>query len=179
MLRSLGEKGRFCLFYATTWRCACNLAKNWYHRPGEDAEPFYVNKRDEGRGGIPRRRPLLTGWHRPGSPCWEGLFVLNRQAGRWVKFSEKPGGEGAFFSVLCNDMAVRLQSGKKSGIIGPVETQSIFMSKNSMRAGITLYKILKKQELNPTVTRMEILAPAVAKKARPGDRKSTRLNSSH
>ena len=37
-----------------------------------------------------------------------------------------------------------------------------------MRAGITLYKILKKQELNPTVTRMEILAPAVAKKARPG-----------
>lgn len=31
-----------------------------------------------------------------------------------------------------------------------------------------MYRILKKEELNPTVTRMEIEAPAVAKKANPG-----------
>jgi ferredoxin--NADP+ reductase len=33
---------------------------------------------------------------------------------------------------------------------------------------IALYKIVKKRELNPTVTLMEIAAPAVAKKAQPG-----------
>ena len=31
-----------------------------------------------------------------------------------------------------------------------------------------MYKIIKKRELNPTVTLMEIEAPAVAKKAEPG-----------
>ena len=31
-----------------------------------------------------------------------------------------------------------------------------------------MYKIVRKKELNPTVTQMEILAPLVAKKARPG-----------
>ena len=31
-----------------------------------------------------------------------------------------------------------------------------------------MYKIVKKRELNPTVTLMEIAAPAVAKKAQPG-----------
>lgn len=31
-----------------------------------------------------------------------------------------------------------------------------------------LYRILKKRELNPTVTQMDVLAPAVAKKAQPG-----------
>ena len=31
-----------------------------------------------------------------------------------------------------------------------------------------MYKIVKKEVLNPTVTKMDILAPAVAKKAEPG-----------
>ncbi len=31
-----------------------------------------------------------------------------------------------------------------------------------------MYKIIKKEELNPTVTRMDIEAPLVAKKAEPG-----------
>ena len=31
-----------------------------------------------------------------------------------------------------------------------------------------MYKIVKKQPLNPTVTRMEIEAPLIAKKAKPG-----------
>ena len=31
-----------------------------------------------------------------------------------------------------------------------------------------MYKILKKEELNPTVTMMDIYAPFVAKKAEPG-----------
>ena len=31
-----------------------------------------------------------------------------------------------------------------------------------------MYKILRKEKLNPTVTRMEILAPEVAAKAEPG-----------
>ena len=31
-----------------------------------------------------------------------------------------------------------------------------------------MYKILSKKELNPTVTQMEILAPLVANKAKPG-----------
>ena len=31
-----------------------------------------------------------------------------------------------------------------------------------------MYKIIKKIELNPTVTRMDIEAPLVAKKGRPG-----------
>ena len=31
-----------------------------------------------------------------------------------------------------------------------------------------MYRILKRKELNPTVTLMEVEAPAVAKKAQPG-----------
>mgnify|MGYP003479894566 CR=1 FL=1 len=31
-----------------------------------------------------------------------------------------------------------------------------------------MYKIIRKKELNPTVTQMEILAPLVANKAKPG-----------
>ena len=31
-----------------------------------------------------------------------------------------------------------------------------------------MYKILRKKELNPTVTQMEIVAPLVANKAKPG-----------
>ena len=34
--------------------------------------------------------------------------------------------------------------------------------------GITMYRIVKKRVLNPTVTMMEIEAPAVARKAEPG-----------
>lgn len=36
------------------------------------------------------------------------------------------------------------------------------------RLDVTMYKILKRQELNPTVTLMDIEAPLVAKKAQPG-----------
>ena len=56
-----------------------------------------------------------------------------------------------------------------------------------------MYKIVRKKELNPSVTLMEVEAPFIAKKAKAGqfiifrvdemgervDRKSTRLNSSH
>ena len=42
------------------------------------------------------------------------------------------------------------------------------MRKITDKAGMKLYQILKKQELNPTVTLMEIKAPHVAKKAEPG-----------
>ena len=39
-----------------------------------------------------------------------------------------------------------------------------------------MYKILRKKELNPTVTQMEILAPMVARKARPGQFIILRVN---
>ena len=39
-----------------------------------------------------------------------------------------------------------------------------------------MYQIIKKEELNPTVTRMEILAPAVAAKAEPGQFIILRVN---
>ena len=39
-----------------------------------------------------------------------------------------------------------------------------------------MYKIVRKKELNPTVTQMEILAPMVAKKARPGQFIILRVN---
>ena len=39
-----------------------------------------------------------------------------------------------------------------------------------------MYKIVRKKELNPTVTQMEILAPLVAKKARPGQFIILRVN---
>ena len=38
----------------------------------------------------------------------------------------------------------------------------------SIKEGIEMYEILKKQSLNPTVTLMKIKAPMVAKKAEPG-----------
>ena len=41
-------------------------------------------------------------------------------------------------------------------------------SANQKERGIGMYKIVKKQVLNPTVTRMEIEAPLVAKKAKAG-----------
>lgn len=40
----------------------------------------------------------------------------------------------------------------------------------------TMYEILKKQRLNPTVTLMEINAPLVAKKAEPGQFIILRVN---
>ncbi|MEE3458856.1 MAG: sulfide/dihydroorotate dehydrogenase-like FAD/NAD-binding protein, partial [Candidatus Faecousia sp.] len=39
-----------------------------------------------------------------------------------------------------------------------------------------MYQILHKRELNPTVTQMEILAPLVAKKAKPGQFIILRVN---
>ena len=39
-----------------------------------------------------------------------------------------------------------------------------------------MYQIVRKKELNPTVTQMEILAPMVAKKAKPGQFIILRVN---
>ena len=41
---------------------------------------------------------------------------------------------------------------------------------------VFMYQIVRKKELNPTVTQMEILAPMVAKKAKPGQFIILRVN---
>lgn len=46
--------------------------------------------------------------------------------------------------------------------------EAVFNMRVSLERGNSMYKIVRKEELNPTVTLMEIEAPLVAKKAQPG-----------
>lgn len=57
-----------------------------------------------------------------------------------------------------------------------IGTQNVKDIRAVRRKGIKMYRIVKKRELNPTVTMMDIEAPLVAKKAQPGQFIILRVN---